>query len=544
MDIDPNDDDHMSGPPTPPRAVTPSPPRPPAVEYIKLRVPKASEVLGIIRNRHAKTRLHAPEKVLYAELAKEYHGISRIVCKAVILRCPVCAASAKAAAVKTRSIRGIYSVKYGERQQMDLFDLQATPGGKDRDYKYVFHYVDHFTKFSTLVPIKDKQAATIAYHLREIWSTMGPPELLQSDNGTEFKNNLVADVCLDFNVHHVFGTAYHPQTQGVVERANQFAKKKLAAWFASQPPGADWVPILHLVQMELNTTVRTGTRMSPYELVFNRPFRLTPEIRRANVNATMVTLFDSDSDSEVNAALSAAHEVNAQSHEAMVAAAAATSTDATTAMVNRHNAQASKVTFKPDDLVMVKLVRKRERFSAIDLPRVPMIVILSNVTNGTARVYGVHGILGDPVAFADMNAAPEEARVDGLFIKAREINAEWTAAKLDGPVALKKKVLTADEMISRYTKAIQEPSELNSSQKMQLNLAKAKSRRRAQVTNVTDVTDDTLAGVEVVPLSRESIVPSQVTSTKGAKQRGEKRDRQIATGESETKGTKRNKDAK
>jgi hypothetical protein len=63
-------------------------------------------------------------------------------------------------------IRGIYFTKFNERTQMDLFDMQATRGGPDKDYRYVFHYIDHFTKFGILRPLKDKTKEAVTEQLR------------------------------------------------------------------------------------------------------------------------------------------------------------------------------------------------------------------------------------------------------------------------------------------------------------------------------------------------------------------------------------------
>ena len=48
---------------------------------------------------------------------------------------------------------------------MDLIDFSATPDGP---YHYIAHYVDHFSKFHILFPIKDKSAAEVAFGVRYV----------------------------------------------------------------------------------------------------------------------------------------------------------------------------------------------------------------------------------------------------------------------------------------------------------------------------------------------------------------------------------------
>ena len=48
------------------------------------------------------------------------------------------------------------------------------------------------------------------YHTK-VFMRMGLPKLLTTDQGSEFKNNLLKTLMKKFNVKHVFATAYHPQ---------------------------------------------------------------------------------------------------------------------------------------------------------------------------------------------------------------------------------------------------------------------------------------------------------------------------------------------
>jgi transposase InsO family protein len=131
--------------------------------------------------------------------------------------------------------------------QIDLFDMQQTPGGPDRNYRYVLHWLDHFSKFSILRPLKDKTMLSVVSELRSIFALVGPPDILQSDNGSEFKNDMMEKLTAEKHVKHLFSRPYHPQTNGAVERANGFVKSKLRAWVlenvlpAGAPKGLDIV---------------------------------------------------------------------------------------------------------------------------------------------------------------------------------------------------------------------------------------------------------------------------------------------------------------
>lgn len=402
------------------------------VQTVVKRVPSASELIDLIKERHEEARVHPAEKPLYQSISEDYHGVPRVLCKAVVARCTACSSRARAFAQKKSAIRGIYSDHYGERTQMDLFDMQAMPGGPNKDHKYVFHYYDHFTKFSILRPITNKLGEIIARELRDIWSLFGPPEILQSDNGTEFKNQHVEAVVLEYRVNHIFSTPYQPQTNGGVERNNDFAKKKLGAWIAHRlaVPDVDWVPGLMRVQEEMNRTRRSGTKASPYQLVFNRMFGNTEEgSHQASKQTATLRLMDSDSDKdESDEEWDAAVSERAAEHAQMSAAAASSSHAATDAFVDRRNAAAVTTTFHEGDLVWYKLP-KRTGGTSVDLPSVPMVIWKITPNRSTCRLYGVlrgNGyVLQEKIELAKLRPAAVEHRTEGLFITPAEITAEY-----------------------------------------------------------------------------------------------------------------------
>ena len=81
--------------------------------------------------------------------------------------------------------------------------------------------VDHFNKFADSKINTNKTKETVLSSIKEIFSNMGFPKMLQSDNGTEFKNKLLGDYLQKKKIDHIFGSPYHPQSQGSVEAFNR-----------------------------------------------------------------------------------------------------------------------------------------------------------------------------------------------------------------------------------------------------------------------------------------------------------------------------------
>lgn len=80
-----------------------------------------------------------------------------------------------------RAIRSYYVL---ERVQIDLIDKRSQPDG---DYKWILHIKCHFSKYSTVYPLKSKAAAEVADRIAFWIASCEPPKILQCDNGTEFK---------------------------------------------------------------------------------------------------------------------------------------------------------------------------------------------------------------------------------------------------------------------------------------------------------------------------------------------------------------------
>ena len=69
---------------------------------------------------------------------------------------------------------------------MDLRSCPAPgPTGEDH-YKWLLNYQDHGAKFYTNAALVRKEAKAVAWALVEIFTLIGAPSILQTDNGKEF----------------------------------------------------------------------------------------------------------------------------------------------------------------------------------------------------------------------------------------------------------------------------------------------------------------------------------------------------------------------
>ena len=79
-----------------------------------------------------------------------------------------------------------------------------------------------YSRYPFLRPLTLVDAKSVAEALVDIFLDMGViPLVLQSDQGPEFMNDVMAEMAAQLGSRHVFSSAFHPQSQGIVERAHR-----------------------------------------------------------------------------------------------------------------------------------------------------------------------------------------------------------------------------------------------------------------------------------------------------------------------------------
>ena len=88
-------------------------------------------------------------------------------------------------------------------------------------FKYIFTMVDHFTKYGRIISLNDKKAETILRAFKKCVTTHNIPDWIQTDNGREFKNDILEKFCESKCIARIYGVLYNPQHQGAVKAFNR-----------------------------------------------------------------------------------------------------------------------------------------------------------------------------------------------------------------------------------------------------------------------------------------------------------------------------------
>ncbi len=125
--------------------------------------------------------------------------------------------------VNFKMLKHIISTAVLERVQIDLFDYSNKP---DKNFKYILHIKNQFSKYTALYVCRDKTAAVVREHFAHLMGHFGVPKIVQSDNGGEFKS-VLKELLHEQGIQIIHGRAKHPQSQGLLKRGNFVAKRKL-----------------------------------------------------------------------------------------------------------------------------------------------------------------------------------------------------------------------------------------------------------------------------------------------------------------------------
>jgi len=147
---------------------------------------------------------------------------------------------------------------------MDVLKVTMSVSGRE----YLLVVQDGFTKWLEAVPMRDTSAETVREALLDIFCRFGMPRFLHSDQGSNFESAVISNLCQAFDIQKTRTTPYHPQGDGMTERANRTLLTMLRT--ACLRSAGQWEKHLPMLLFAYRTTRHQATGYSPFELMFGR----------------------------------------------------------------------------------------------------------------------------------------------------------------------------------------------------------------------------------------------------------------------------------
>ena len=150
--------------------------------------------------------------------------------------------------------------------------------------KYILTLQDDLTKYSQAYAIPNHESKTIAdKFVNQFICKFGIPDSIFTDQGKDFTSNLLKDVAKLFKIKQIQTTAYHPQSNGALERSHATLADYLKHYVNDKQ--SNWDDWIDMSMFSYNSTPHTSTKYTPHELVFgykpNLPTSITqkPEFK-------------------------------------------------------------------------------------------------------------------------------------------------------------------------------------------------------------------------------------------------------------------------
>ena len=146
---------------------------------------------------------------------------------------------------------------------LDILDLKDNGPENNRGYRYVFVTLDNFSKFGWTIPLKNKNAQTIKDSFENILiSSKRSPNLIETDRGKEFYNNIFQDFLIKNN-----NKLYSRNTSYGAVFAERFNRtiRDLLKKIVFEQGDAKWIDILPKITKQYNNRIHSSTKLTPIQ---------------------------------------------------------------------------------------------------------------------------------------------------------------------------------------------------------------------------------------------------------------------------------------
>ena len=146
---------------------------------------------------------------------------------------------------------------------LDILDLKDYGPENNRGYRYVLVTIDNFSKYGWTIPLKNKNAQTIKDSFENILlSSKRKPNLIESDRGKEFYNNIFQDFLNKNNIKFYSRNSSYGAV--FAERFNRTIRDLLKRPVFEKSDG-NWIDVLQTITNQYNNKVHSSTKLTPIQ---------------------------------------------------------------------------------------------------------------------------------------------------------------------------------------------------------------------------------------------------------------------------------------
>ena len=169
----------------------------------------------------------------------------------------------------------------------------------DRHNRYILTIVDYATRYPEAIPLKSVTTVEVAEAMVDMFSRLGVPEEILSDQGAQFMSEVMQEVSRMLSVKRLVSTPYHPICNGLCEKFNGTLKRMLKRLCENKPKV--WDRYVNAALFAYREAPQESTGFAPFELLYGRTVRgpvqilkqlWTEEIKQPDVKSSYEYIID------------------------------------------------------------------------------------------------------------------------------------------------------------------------------------------------------------------------------------------------------------
>ncbi|GJZ66231.1 reverse transcriptase domain-containing protein [Tanacetum coccineum] len=165
--------------------------------------------------------------------------------------------------------------------------------------KFLIVAMDYFTKWIEAKPVATITGSQVKKFVWEnIVCRFGLPGEIISDNGKQFRDNPFKDWCEKLCIQQHFASVKHPQTNGLVERANRSLGEGIKARLGKE--NKNWLEEISHVLWAHRTMIKSSNGDTPFSLTYGMEAVIPAEIGMPTFRTAEVDIAENDEALEIN----------------------------------------------------------------------------------------------------------------------------------------------------------------------------------------------------------------------------------------------------
>ena len=258
-----------------------------AERHLKI-TPKDKQRESLLRQYHAEAHFGAEDLYKSIWRAGFYWPGLRKQCRETIERCKPCLQYN----IGREGFHPVKSLKADHIWDHVVVDTAGPFPVSEEGNAYIIIIVDVKSRFVVTKPVPNLQMTTMAKALYEVFALFGPPQIMQSDNGTEYINQLVTQLCKQAGVAHRSTAPWNPRANGLAEAFVKIIKGALKK--ALEGAFDKWDKALPGVTLAVNKHDANLSKTAPFTLFFGRPVNDWQDYSISSLMGPLVQQLDED----------------------------------------------------------------------------------------------------------------------------------------------------------------------------------------------------------------------------------------------------------